>query len=164
MAIQASKLPDVGGQIVNAEGKPVEFANVVILDKDSTFVQGTTSDGEGRFHIVTPETTGILKISSIGYVTQYVDISEFNGMVRLADDTQMLGEVTVKGQMPKTKLTGNSMVTAIEGTVLGKSGSLMEMLAKIPGMTQKGEEFEVLGKGTPIYYINGRKMQDKYRH
>lgn len=161
MAIQASKLPDVGGQIVNAEGKPVEFANVVILDKDSTFVQGTTSDGEGRFHIVTPETTGILKISSIGYVTQYVDISEFNGMVRLADDTQMLGEVTVKGQMPKTKLTGNSMVTAIEGTVLGKSGSLMEMLAKIPGMTQKGEEFEVLGKGTPIYYINGRKMQDK---
>lgn len=161
MISQAGNRPDVEGQILDEEGKPIEFVNVVLLNADSTFVQGATSNEEGMFRIVTPESTGILKVSSIGYTTQYINITDFSGKVLLTDDTQMLSEVTIKGQMPKTKLTGNSMVTTIEGTVLGKSGTVKEMLAKVPGMTQKGDDLEVLGKGTPIYYINGRRMQDK---
>ena len=53
------------------------------------------------------------------------------------------------------------MVTRIKGTILGQSGTAQEMLAKVPGMTLKGEDLEVLGKGTPVFYINGRKIQDK---
>jgi hypothetical protein len=79
----------------------------------------------------------------------------------MEEDQPLLSEIIVKGQMPKTKLTGNSMVTTIQGTVLGHSGTAKEMLAKVPGMTLKGEDLEVLGKGTPIFYINGRKMHDK---
>ncbi len=60
----------------------------------------------------------------------------------------MLSEIVVKGQVPKTKLIGNSMITTIQGTVLGQSGTAKEMLAKVPGMTLKGEDLEVLGKGT----------------
>ncbi len=161
MAMQAEKLPDVEGWVTDDEGKPLEFVNVVLLNSDSTFVQGATSDSDGRFHIVTPESTGILKVSGIGYSTQYVRMSEFSGRVKMATDTKMLSEITVKGQMPKTKLTGNSMVTTVEGTVLSKSGAAKEMLAKVPGMTMKGDDLEVLGKGEPIYYINGRKVQDK---
>lgn len=81
-------------------------------------------------------------------------------MINMEDTTFVLRDIVVKGQRPKTKLTGNSMVTRIQGSVLEKSGTLKEMLAKVPGMTQKGDDLEVLGRGTPIYYINGRKMQD----
>lgn len=82
-------------------------------------------------------------------------------LMNLEDTTFMLHDIVVKGQRPKTKLTGNSMVTRVQGSVLEKSGTAKEMLAKVPGMTQKGDDLEVLGKGTPIYYINGRKMNDK---
>ena len=78
----------------------------------------------------------------------------------MEEDQPMLNEIVVKGQMPKTKLTGNAMITTIEGTVLGHSGTAKEMLAKVPGMTLKGDELEVLGKGTPVIYINGRKVTD----
>ena len=77
------------------------------------------------------------------------------------NQTQQLGEVVVKSRLPRTKLKGNSMVTRIKGSVLGQSGTAKEMLAKVPGMTMKGDELEVLGKGTPVFYINGRKMHDK---
>lgn len=77
------------------------------------------------------------------------------------NQTQQLGEVVVKSRLPRTKLKGNSIVTRIKGSVLGQSGTAKEMLAKVPGMTMKGDELEVLGKGTPIFYINGRKMHDK---
>lgn len=71
-----------------------------------------------------------------------------------------LCEVVVKGSLPHTRLRGNSMITTIQGTALSKSGTAKEMLGKVPGMTQSGDEPQVLGKGTPVYYINGRKMQD----
>ena len=76
------------------------------------------------------------------------------------NQTQQLGEVVIKSRLPKTKLTGNSMITRIRGSVLAQSGTAQEMLAKVPGMRTKGDELEVLGKGTPIYYINGRRMLD----
>ncbi|MCM1078921.1 MAG: outer membrane beta-barrel protein [Bacteroidales bacterium] len=71
-----------------------------------------------------------------------------------------LGAVVVKGNAPKTKLKGNSMLTKIEGTALSQSGTLEEMLEKVPGMMKNGDDLEVIGKGTPVYYINGRKIQD----
>ncbi len=123
MAGQAGKLPDVEGLVLDEAGKPMEFVNVVLLDSDSTFVQGATSDSLGRFRILTPESTGILGVSSIGYATRYVNVTDFGGRVMMTADAQMLTELTVKGQMPKTRLTGNSMVTAIEGTVLAQSGT-----------------------------------------
>jgi hypothetical protein len=103
--------------------------------------------------IQTTDACCILRLSFIGYKTTYVNVSGTDvGTIQMEEDQPMLKEITVKGQMPKTKLTGNSMITTIQGTVLGQSGTAQEMLAKVPGMTVKGEELEVLGKGTPIIY------------
>ena len=161
MMVMATHLPDVEGTVVDEQGQPLEFVNVVLLSEgDSAFVQGATTDATGHFLIKTPENHGVLKVTSVGYKTTFANTHTFGGRVVLKDDAKMLQEVTVKGSLPKTKLTGNSMVTAIQGTVLEKSGSAKEMLSKVPGMTLKGDALEVLGKGTPIYYINGRKMQN----
>ena len=71
-----------------------------------------------------------------------------------------LKEVVVKGGLPHTRLKGNAMITRIEGTPLASSGTLGELLVKVPGMTGTDESPEVLGKGTPLIYINGRRMRD----
>ncbi len=156
---------NIKGTILDNNGNPMGYANVVMMTlPDSTFVQGAISDSEGKFMMTHSKNGALLKISSIGYETAYVNlpVNDPNGlMVTLREDSQMLGEVTVKGQLPKTKLTGNSMITSIQGTVLEKSGTAKEMLAKVPGMMQKGEDLEVLGKGSPVIYINGRKINDR---
>ena len=71
-----------------------------------------------------------------------------------------LGEVVVKSTAPKTKMKNGAMVTRIEGSVLESAGTAEEMLARVPGMMRMGGQIQVIGKGTPIYYINGRKVQD----
>ncbi len=165
MPLMASNTPDVKGTIVDENGEPMSFVNVVLLSlPDSTFIQGATSDAEGSFNIVTPAEEGLLKISSVGYETQYFNTHDFAQggiLIQMRENDKMLGEVTVRAQLPKTKLTGNSMVTSIQGSVLEKSGTAKEMLAKVPGMTLKDDELEVLGKGAPVFYINGRKISDK---
>jgi len=71
-----------------------------------------------------------------------------------------LQEVVIKGGLPNTRLKAGAMITRIEGTPLAQSGTLGEMLVKVPGMTGTDEAPEVLGKGSPLIYINGRKMRD----
>ncbi len=74
------------------------------------------------------------------------------------DSTVVLNEVLVKTIVPKTKLRGDAIVTKVQGSVLEKSGSLHEMLGKVPGMMMQGESLEVIGKGAPVFYVNGRKL------
>lgn len=155
-----AKSADVKGVVVGTDGKPIPFVNVVLLSTDSTFVEGATSGDDGSFNIATTASDGILRVTSVGYEPLFVNIKDYSGVVTLKEDARTLSEVVVKEWRPKTKLTGNSMITSIKGSALEKSGTAKEMLAKIPGMIQKGDDLEVLGKGTPIYYINGRKVND----
>lgn len=106
--------------------------------------------------------TSLFALTSLSLHAGETIVSESMGpeLTNMEDTTLVLNDIVIKGQRPKTKLTGNSMVTRVQGSVLEKSGTAKEMLSKVPGMTQKGEDLEVLGKGAPIYYINGRKMQD----
>lgn len=78
----------------------------------------------------------------------------------MADTTVVLHEVVVKTVAPKTKLRGDAIVTKVQGSALEKSGSAHEMLGKIPGMMMQGESLEVIGKGAPVFYVNGRKLYD----
>ena len=157
-----AKTQDVGGRVIDAQGEPLPFVSVALLASDSTYIQGATSDVDGIFQIKTTDACCILRFSYIGYRTKYVNVNSSEiGTIQMEEDQAMLSEIVVKGQMPKTKLTGNSMITTIQGTILCQSGTAKEMLAKVPGMTLKGEDLEVLGKGTPVFYINGRKMRDK---
>lgn len=77
-----------------------------------------------------------------------------------ADTTVVLNDVVVKSVAPKTKLRGDAIVTKIQGSALAQSGSAHEMLGKVPGMMMQGDELEVIGKGAPVFYVNGRKLYD----
>lgn len=67
----------------------------------------------------------------------------------------------VVGSRTNTKIEGNALVTHIEGSALEEVGSLEEMLARTPGMQRNGEFLEVIGKGEPEYYIDGRRIKEK---
>ena len=71
-----------------------------------------------------------------------------------------LRELVVKGGLPNTRLKGNAMITRVEGTPLASSGTLGELLIKVPGMTGTEDSPEVLGKGAPLIYLNGRLLRD----
>lgn len=72
-----------------------------------------------------------------------------------------LRELVVKGSLPNTRLKGNAMITRVEGTPLASSGTLGELLVKVPGMTGSEDSPEVLGKGIPLIYLNGRLVRDE---
>ena len=153
---------ELTGKVVDKDGEDMPFVNVVLLSlPDSTIMHGTVTDEQGMFSISADISIGTLQLSMLGYETVSLPVEEVRGQtIMMEEDVNMLGEAVVKGFMPKTKLTGNSMITTIQGTVLGNAGAAHEMLSKVPGMTQRDDKLEVIGKGAPVFYINGRKVQD----
>ena len=155
-----AKTQDIGGKVVDAQGNPMPYVNVVLLSlPDSAFVQGAVTDDQGIYKIATIQNEGLLKFSSVGYVTQYA--KAVDGLtIQLEEDSQILGEVVVKGTLPKTKLTGEGLQTNIKGSVLENVGTADDVLAKTPGLIKGPNGLEVIGKGSPLIYINGRKVTD----
>ena len=82
------------------------YANVILLSlPDSAFVAGTISDESGTFLFPESSKAQLVCISSIGYKTLYKPcVGTDLGIITLSLDTQELGEVIVKGNLPRTRL------------------------------------------------------------
>ena len=151
------------GRVVDETQVPVPFANVVLLGGiDSAFVAGTTSDGDGRFTLTGNAAKPLIKITYLGYKTRVLDVAGSDlGTVVLELESTMLGEVVVKAQRPAFKLTTEGLKTEVENTLLSKVGSAKAVLENLPGVQRKKDGLEVFGKGAPLIYINGRKLQNQ---
>ncbi len=153
----------IHGVVTDVQNSPIAFANVLLLDRsDSTFVSGAVTKNDGTFTLSADCNGGLLKVSSVGYRTRYIDAKQDSvGNIQMQPDTQMLGEVTVKGHRPVYQLTSEGLQTSIEGTVLSQLGTADDVLKHVPGIIVKDGTYEVFGKGVPIIYINGRLMRNK---
>ena len=151
---------DWKGKVVDANGEPVPYANVAVLSKvDSSVVCGAVTQDDGTFNIVTSETDGIMMVAMLGYGTQY--LTPVDGMViTLVEDTQMLEGAAVTAVMPVTKLTAEGLQTNVRGSVMENVGTANDVLSRTPGLITTQNGLEVIGKGSPLVYINGRKVTD----
>ena len=151
---------DWRGKVVDENGEPVPYANVAVLSKaDSTVVCGVVTQEDGTFNIVTSETDGIMMVAMLGYKTLYLAPVD-GAVITLAGDSQMLEGAVASAVMPKTKLTGEGLQTNVRGSVLENAGSASDVLAKTPGIIKGQNGLEVIGKGSPMVYINGRRVTD----
>ncbi len=159
--IAFAKTQDWSGRVINEKGEPMPFVNVVLLSlPDSAFVQGAMTDEQGVFKIVTNVNHGLFKVTCMGYQTLYVNASQ-NLTIQMKEDTQILGEVVVKSQLPKTHAKGDAMRTTVAGTILEKAGTVSDALSKIPSLeADRDGGVKVLGRGDAEVYINGRRVQD----
>ena len=150
------------GQLVDEQQQPIEYANVVLLSQpDSAFVAGVVSDAQGAFRLVNPGRGSLLRISCVGFADLYREVTAGSlGTLTLHADSQMLSEVTVKGDLPKTRLKGDAMITTVAGSVLEQAGTAENLLDKIPNVTATDGEVTVFGRGAAEVYINGRKVRN----
>ena len=156
-----AKTQDWGGRVIDEKGEPMPFVNVVLLSlPDSAFVQGAMTDEQGVFKIVTDVNDGMFKVTSVGYQTLYIKAGQ-DLTIQMKEDTQLLSDVVVKGQLPKTHVKGDAMRTTVAGTILEKAGTVSDALSKIPSLeAERDGAVKVLGRGEAEVYINGRKVQD----
>lgn len=158
-----STVPRYHGTVKDDSGAPVEFATVTLVTlNDSTLIDGTVTDENGMFSLTGQATPLFLRVSAMGFEEKTIDYPTPDvGEIRLETASYMLGEVAVNGSRPVARLKGNGVEVAISGTYLANTGTALDLLGKMPFVSKSGSEIEVLGKGTPLVYINGREVRDQ---
>ncbi|MBQ3883008.1 MAG: TonB-dependent receptor [Bacteroidales bacterium] len=167
VSLFAAKQPqlNITGSVIDQSGSPMGFATVYLSSSEGKVIAGTATEEDGRFTLKAVPGDYTLTVSLIGYKDNSREISlSTPGLelppITLEEDSQLLEGASVQAIMPKTKLTGEGLQTSVRGSVLENAGSANDVLAKTPGMIKSQNGLEVIGKGSPLVYINGRKVTD----
>ena len=151
----------IKGRVIDENDEPLAYANVMLQKADSTYISGAMTDTLGVFVLESAPQAAMVHISFIGYDPYITAVHGTDmGTIRMIPDLEMLSKAVVKGYLPKTVIKGDAFVTPIENSVLAEAGSANDVLEKLPGVISKDGGYEVIGKGAPIIYINGRLIRD----
>ena len=152
----------LNGVVVNDKNEAIPFVNIAVLSvSDSTLLGGTTTNETGKFSIECKSVPCILRFSSIGYTTLYKNYTgEPTATINLVEDSKLLGEVVVKGKLSIYRMTAEGLSATIQGSALNKLPELSDVLNQLPFLNVSNDVISVLGKGSPLIYLDGRKITD----
>jgi len=98
-------------------------------------------------------------VLSLGQVGRAVNAKS---VIAVLSDSVSLPDVEVVAHRKTIKLSGHDLLVDVEhDSILNCQNDIYEMIGKVPGIVHIGKSFNILGKGAPVYYLNGRRVRDQ---
>lgn len=156
------------GRVVSSEDKtPLALVNVILLARDSSFLAGGVTDELGRYSIVMEEgkVPQWIRATCVGYESLLRPISlypQIGAELILAMHTGELQDVTVRAKRKAFSLKDGAFVANVSAVPsLRNSGSIDNLLNRIPFVQGSGGSYSVLGTGgEATLYLDGQRVQD----
>ena len=150
------------GRIVDERGNAAEYATIALLSPiDSTIVGHGVSNENGSFVIPCNSRKVLARITYVGYKTiSRIYSNPEMGIIKLQPETMIIKGVVVKGERPQYKMSPGEVEVAVEHTLLSKMANTFDVLNLLPRVSVDGQKISVFGKGTPIVYINNKRVND----
>lgn len=157
---ETTKIEQIKGVVMDEQQKPIPFANIVMSSSaTNTYIAGCVTAEDGSFVLPYSEKDAILKVSYVGYTTQTLACKP-NMSIVLQSDVQLLNTVTIKSTRPKAKFKDGAFTTLVSGTILAELGTANDMISQLPFVSGDDGNWEIIGRGKPEIYLNGRKVED----
>ena len=156
------------GRVVSSEDKtPLALVNVILLARDSSFIAGGVTDERGRYSIVMEQGKAPqwIRATCVGYESLLRPISlypQVGAELILAMHTGELQDVTVRAKWKAFSLKDGAFVANVSAVPsLRNSGSIDNLLNRIPFVQGSGGSYSVLGTGgEATLYLDGQRVQD----
>ena len=154
----------IGGKLIDGEGKPVEFADIMLCKAvDSSLVKHAVTDENGEYefenvnagdYVVTAYLTGYRKTSSEAFTAKRDTII---GTIGLEEETNMLNTVTVTGRKRFVEQHADKLVINPDANISTASDNILDVLAKSPGVTvDKDGNIAIKGKSGVSVMIDNK--------
>ena len=158
----------VQGSILEKDTQfPVEQATIQLLSlPDSNYIKGISSLEQGKFSLTTLPGRFLLKISFIGFATEYKPL-QINttqtivqlGKIELKPDAVLLNETVIVAQAPPVVVTGDTTAYNTSAYRVSEGAALEELVKKLPG-AEINEEGKLIINGQEVKKImmNGEEF------
>lgn len=164
-SIEAHAQRVVRGTVVDSlSSSGLPAANAVLLNKDSSFVNGLPTDSAGHFKLSLPGRGAyILRITMTGYKTKYIDIAKGQrkqtlelGTISLPLSYVLLKGAEVKGSLSEVEANEDTISFNAEAFNVQEGEALEELIKLLPGVEVDGNTITYNGKEVTEFRVNGK--------
>jgi len=157
----------IKGQIIDEEGKSLEYANVLLLNAlDSSLYKGGLSEEGGQFVFERiAKGSYIVSTSMIGFGEAISSPITSDGEELIEIPTLQLtnginiDEVTVTAKKPFIELKADKMIVNVANSSVSAGNSALEVLEKSPGViVDNNDNISLRGKQGVLVTINGKNQ------
>ena len=132
----------VKGKVLERSTKaPVEYATIVLKDRDNKVISGTSATDTGEFEVTVSRVPAGMEVSFICFINQEIKLPEavngqiFIGEILLEQNAQNLAEVNVRGQRSQTEFHLDKRVFNVGQDLSSTGASALEVLNNVPSVT-----------------------------
>lgn len=150
------------GKIVSGNGSPLEFAEILILKKDSTAVNSELSDNAGLFSIKAYTGRYIFQIKRFKNIlySRSIDLnSNLNlGEIKV-DNIKSIKEVVLNGKKKLIERKVDRLIFNAENSISSTGGDALDVLKVTPGIRVQNDQLYMVGKNNLSLLVNDKLIQ-----
>jgi len=155
----------ISGTVTDEQGKSIFFATIALYSAvDSSLIKAESTDDDGRYTL-----SGIndgnyyLTATMLSYADQTknditVPVVSSQDFV-LSPDANLLTTIEIKDKAPLLEQKADKLIVNVEGNITNTSGSLLDVMKKVPGMLVVRDRLSMAGSGSPTILLNGKTTQ-----
>jgi len=155
----------IEGFVYNPDKEPAAFSTVVLMNKDSIFMNGTLSGEKGDYSFDKLKSGDyyimVRNVEFKTYVSDLISLREEQvyslGNIELKTRLNDLEEIVIKGEKAMVEVHADKMVYNVSASVNSTGKSALDLLSTSPGVRVDMDNNIILqGKSGVQIYINGR--------
>ena len=149
---------NITGRVVDEAGVPVETANVILLQADSTYIDVVMSDSCGLFSFDHTVDCFRLVVQHIAYNhRELYCTSPVVGDVVMETSGVSLDDIVVTAERPLVRIEDGRLAYDLEQLTRDKvANNTYEALTKLPGVSEKENSLTLVGASSLTVIINGK--------
>ncbi len=153
----------ITGKIVHKDKSPIEFAEVVLLNKDSMGILSSLANEDGTFLLTTAQglyTLQIRQFSAIFYTKSITAAADLNlGTIEIENSSQELTtiDVEVKDKLIERKI--DRVVFNVENSLRALGGDALGALSVTPGVRVQNNKLSMIGKSSLAVMVDDKLIQ-----
>lgn len=152
------------GRVIEGETKePMIGANVLLKTVTDSLLLSTVTGVDGSFEIRRPLIPDVkLEIIFLGYQKITINHSRGDaldlGTLTLIEDSKLLGEVVIEGQIPVGEVKGDTTSFNANAFKTRENADAEDLIRKIPGVTIQNGEIQAKGEQVQRVLVDGREF------
>jgi hypothetical protein len=155
---------EITGSVLEKESqKTLEFAEVVLLNNESSIIAGAVTDANGVFKLNTKQGNYTIQVTYVGQIlyTKNITVAEkpINlGVIEIVN-AQELDEVFIAAKKKLIERKIDRLVFNVENSSKASQGDALEVLRVAPGVRVQNDQITMIGKSNLQVMINDKIVQ-----
>lgn len=152
------------GKVIEGPSKqPLIGANVLVKTVTDSLLTSTVTDADGNFEVSRPWIPNVkVEVSFLGFEKFSKEMAVRDGLdlgiIALVEDSKLLGEVVIEGQVVVGEQKGDTTSFNAAAFKVRENADAEDLIRKLPGVTIQNGQIQARGENVQKVLVDGREF------